>query len=135
MIEKTIYIYELSGRRAAMIFVLAVSMLLLAIAASYSAPSYFLLPVCLSGVLALWAIVANPKTGSTLTAETLHFFNCGIQETVSIKDIVSMKITEWSDGPDTVTLYLKSGRVAHIPSLCADSQLAIALQNLGIPKI
>jgi hypothetical protein len=135
MIEKIIYIYELSGRRPAMIFVLAVSILLLAIAASYSAPWYFLLPVFLSATTALWTIIENPKTGATLTAETLHFYYRRTQEIVSIKDIVSMTITKWSDGPDTVTLNLKSRRVVHIPSLCADSQLAVALQHLGITEI
>jgi hypothetical protein len=133
MIEKPLYVYELSGRRSAMIFVLIVSMLLLAIAAGYSASWHFLLPVCLSG--AIWAIIENPKTGSILTAETLLFFNHGTQEIVLIKDIVSMRVTKQSDGPDTVTLTLKSGRVVHIPSLCADSQLAIALQHLGITEI
>jgi hypothetical protein len=135
MIEKPLYVYELSGRRSAMIFVLIVSMLLLAIAAGYSASWHFLLPVCLSGAMALWAIIENPKKGSILTAETLHFFNHGTQEIVSIKDIVRMKVTKQSDGPDTVTQTLKSGRVVHIPSLCADSQLAIALQHLGITEI
>jgi hypothetical protein len=135
MIVKPIYTYELIGRRPAMIFVLIVSVLLMIIAASYSAPWYFLLPIFLSGAMAFWAVIANPKTGSTLTTEALHFFNRGTPEIVQINDIVSMKITSFSDGPDTITLNLVSGRVVHVPSICADSKLAVSLRSLGITEV
>jgi hypothetical protein len=83
-------------------------------------------------VIALWAILANPKTGSVLTREKLHFFNRGTKETVLVSDIASMSVRRWTDGPDTVTLHLKSGRAHAVSSLCADSRLAPALRALGV---
>jgi hypothetical protein len=135
MKDAILYSYLLSGRRPAMIFVLGVSVMMLAFAAHYEAPWYFLVPVGLSAAMALWAIIANPQTGLTLNADTLHFFNRGTQETVHIKDVASMKVTKWSDGPDTVALTLTSGRIVHVPSMCADSKLAVALRELGVAEV
>jgi hypothetical protein len=130
-----LYAYRLSGRRAGTIFAFGASIAMMAFAARYAAPWYFLVPVGLAAAMALWAIIANPQTGSILTAETLHFFNRGSKETVRIADVASMKVTNWSDGPDTVALTLTSGRVIHVPSLCADSKLAVALRGLGISEV
>jgi uncharacterized membrane protein len=129
-----LYSHHISGRRLAMYFVLWVSLAMMVFATRYSAAWYFLVPVGLSAAMALWAIIANPQTGSTLTAQTLHFFNRGTKETVQIKDVISMKVTNWTDGPDTVALTLKSGNVIHVPSMCADSKLAVALRELGVPE-
>jgi hypothetical protein len=130
-----LYSYQLSGRRPAMIFVLGLSLIMAAFAAHYKAEWYFFVPVGLSIAMALWAILANPKTGSTLTAQTLHYFHRNTKETIYIKDIATMKVTNWSDGPDTVALTLKSGKRVNIPSLCADSKLAHALRDLGIKEV
>jgi hypothetical protein len=130
-----LYSYHLSGRRASMAFALVFSLVMMAFAYHYAAPWYFLVPVGLAAAMALFAIIANPQTGSTLTTETLHFFNRGTQETVRIADVVSMKVSKWTDGPDTVALHLKSGSVVNVPSLCADSKLAIALRDLGVPEV
>jgi hypothetical protein len=135
MKDAILYSYLLSGRRPAMIFVLGVSVMMLAFAAHYEAPWYFLVPVGLSAAMALLAIIFNPQTGSTLNAETLDFFNRGTQETVQIRDVASMKVTKWSDGPDTVALTLTSGRIVHVPSMCADSKLAVALRELGVAEV
>jgi hypothetical protein len=135
MKDAILYSYLLSGRRPAMIFVLGVSVMMLAFAAHYEAPWYFLVPVGLSAAMALWAIITNPQTGLTLNADTLHFFNRGTQETVQIRDVASMKVTKWSDGPDTVALTLTSGRIVYVPSMCADSKLAVALRELGIDEV
>jgi hypothetical protein len=118
-----------------MVFALVVSVMMMAFAASYAAPLYFLVPVGLAAAMALLAIIFNPQTGSTLNAETLDFFNRGAQETVQIRDVASTKVTKWSDGPDTVALTLTSGRIVHVPSMCADSKLAVALRELGIYEV
>jgi hypothetical protein len=130
-----LYTYHLSGRRSGMVFALVFSVAMMAFAARYAAPWYFLIPVGLAAAMALWAIIANPQTGSILTAETLHLFNRSSKDVVHIADIASMKVTNWSDGPDTVTLTLRSGRVVYVPSLCADSKLAIALRGLGVSDV
>lgn len=130
-----LYAYRLSGRRAGTLFALGASIAMLAFGAHHAAPWYFLVPVGLAGAMALWAIIANPQTGSSLTAETLHVYNRGNSETVHIADIARMNITKWSEGPDTVAITLKSGDVVHVPSLCADSKLAIALRGLGVSEV
>jgi hypothetical protein len=134
MNDALIYTYHLSGRRLATIFALGVSLLIWAFAAHYAAPWYFQAPVGLSAAIALWSIIANPQTGSSLTAETLYFYNNSDTETVHVSDIASMKITHWSDGPDTITLTLISGRVIQVPSMCADSKLAVMLRELGVSE-
>ncbi len=85
--------------------------------------------------MALWAIIANPQSGLALNAETLYFFNRSTQETVRITDIASMKVSRWSDGPDTVALTLKSGGMVNVPSLCADSKLSVVLRDLGVVEV
>jgi hypothetical protein len=135
MKDAILYSYRLSGRRLSMVFVLILSVMMLTFAALYDAPWYFLVPVGLAAAMALLAIIFNPQTGSTLNAETLDFFNRGTQETVQIRDVASMKVTKWSDGPDTVALTLTSGRIVHVPSMCADSKLAVALRELGIYEV
>jgi hypothetical protein len=127
-----LYTYHLSGRRPGTIFALCVSMLMLGVGVQYGAPWYFLAPVGLAGLMMVWAILSNPKTGSVLTTEKLHFFNRGTEETVLVSDITSMSVRSWTDGPDTVTLRLKSGGTLAVPSLCADSKLAPALRALGV---
>ena len=114
---------------------LVISAAMLAFAAYHAAPWYFLVPVALSGAMTIWAIIANPQSGSVLNAETLHFFHQSKEEIVPIADIASMKVSRWSDGPDTVTLTLKSGGKVHIPSMCADSKLAVALKDLGVEEL
>jgi hypothetical protein len=135
MLGASHYTYHLSGRRPATIFVLGVSLAMLAYGAYHEAPWYFLMPVGLSVAMALWAIIANPQAGSTLNADILHFYNQGTQETVHLKDIATMKVSNWTDGPDTVALTLKSGDIVHVPSMCADSKLAVKLKELGVVEI
>jgi hypothetical protein len=132
--ETLLYSYHLSGRRPGTFIVLTLSLTMLAFAARYADTRYFLLPVGLASLMALWAIATNPQSGATLSNETLRYYNRGPVESVQIKDIASMKISSWSDGPDTVTLNLKSGRVVHVPNLSADSKLAVALRSLGITE-
>jgi hypothetical protein len=134
MNNATLYSYQLSGRRLAMYFVLYFSVAMMVFVTRYSHTWYFQIPVALSAAMALWAIIANPQTGSTLSAQTLYFFNRGTQETVHIKDVISMKVTNWTDGPNTVALTLKSGIKVYVPSMCADSKLAVALRELGVAE-
>jgi hypothetical protein len=130
-----IYTYRLSGRRVMMVVALGVCAVMLAFAAYEGAPWYFYAPVGLAGAMALWAIIANPQSGSELNAQSLSFFYQGKTQTIPIADITAMKVTRWSDGPDTVALHLRSGETIHVPSLCADSKLAIALRDLGVDEV
>ena len=108
---------------------------MLAFGDAHGAPWYFLMPVALAWAIALWAIIANPQSGSVLNAETLHFYHQSKKETMRIADIASMKVSRWSDGPDTVALTLKSGGTVHVPGMCADSKLAVALLDLGVCEV
>lgn len=105
---------------------------MLAFAIAYGAPWYFMAPVGIASAIAIWAIVSNPHSGADLDKEQLIFFSQGTQTTVLTADIANMKVSRWSDGPDTVALTLTSGHVVHVPGLCADSNLAPALRSLGI---
>ena len=135
MIGTPLYTYHLSGRRAGTIFALGVSAVMVAVGVSYGAPWYFIAPVVLAGAMALWAIIANPQSGLVLNAEMLYFFHRSTKKTVRITDIASIKVSQWSDGPDTVAITLKSGGIVHVPSLCADSKLAAVLRNLGVVEV
>jgi hypothetical protein len=129
------YTYHLSGRRPATIFVLGASLALLAFVAYREAPWYLFIPVGLSTAMALWAIIADPQTGSRLNADTLHFYYRSTQKTIRIKDVASMKVSNWTDGPDTVALVLKSGDIVDVPTMCADSKLAVKLRELGVAEV
>jgi hypothetical protein len=129
-----IYTYHLSGRRPVTVFAFGISLLMWAFVAQYAEPWYFQAPVGLAAAIALWAMIANPQTGSRLSAETLYFYSNDDTETVRIADIATMKVTFWSDGPDTVTLTLTSGRIIQVPSMCADSKLAVMLRELGVSE-
>jgi hypothetical protein len=89
-------------------------------------------PVIIAGLMLVWLIVTNPQSGSELTANRLRFFHRDTSESIAVGDVKHMKITHRSDGPDEVTLHLKSGRAVNVPSLCADSKLAVALRELGV---
>ncbi len=130
-----LYTYHLSGRRLATGFALGVTLVLLATASYYGAPWFFYAPVGFAAVMLVWAIIRNPKSGVVVSAEALRFFHASNAEHVLIADIASMTVHRWSDGPDTVMLLLKSGRTVHIPSLCADSQLAPILRMLGVAEV
>jgi hypothetical protein len=130
-----LYTHRFAGRSWMNFLALGVCALMLTVAFHYSAPWYFLAPVGLATAMALWGIIANPQSGSDLTSENLSFFHWGKTETIAIADIASMKVSRWSEGPDTVALNLNSGGVVHVPSVCADSKLAIALQDLGVREV
>jgi hypothetical protein len=127
-----VYSYRFSGRSAATISGLIVSIAMLAIAAAYAAPWYFVAPAVLSALMLIWAIARNPQSGCDLDRTTLHFFTQAETVRVHLTDIVSMKVTRWSDGPDSVTLTLASGDKITVPSMCADSKLAVTLKELGV---
>jgi hypothetical protein len=116
------------------VFALGVSILILGIAVRAESPWYVIAPVALALAMLVVAIILNPQSGSTLSAESLSFFHGGKEETILLADVATMKVSRWTDGPDQVTLHLKSGRVVDVPSLCADSKLVQALQGLGITE-
>ncbi len=132
MSHAPLYTYRLSGRRPMTIFALGVSAAMLAAAIHYGASWYFYAPVGLGTAMLIWAIIRNPQSGAELNADALRFFHNGKEETVRLADIARMTASTSSDGPDTVALHLKSGKVVHVPSLCADSKLAPALRDLGV---
>jgi hypothetical protein len=134
MTDAPLYTYNLSGRRPATVFVLCLSVVMMAFGVHYTAPWYFLVPLGLAAGMALWATLTNPQTGSRLTGNTLTFCNRGTKESVPVGEIASMTVQNWTDGPDTVVLHLISGRAVAVPGLCADSKLAIALRELGIKE-
>jgi hypothetical protein len=133
MDDPQVYVYSLSGRRPGTILASGLFAAMLAIGLVVKAPWFYFLPLALGGLISMWAIWRNPKSGSTLTASALTFFNRSDNKTIFLADIASMKVQNWTDGPDTVVLNLRSGMTVHIPSLCADSKLAVALRAQGVP--
>lgn len=131
----TLYTHRLSGRRPMTFFGFGVFVVMIVMGISDAAPWYFMAPVGVAGVMLIWLIFENPQSGSDLTSETLTFFHRKNRTAISIADIASMKVTRWTDGPDTVMLRLKSGDVVHVPSMCADSKLAVALKDAGILEV
>ncbi len=129
------YSYRLSGRRVMTVFALGVSAVMLAFAVRYQAPWYFYAPVVLAAAMLVWLIIHNPQSGADLSADAFHFFHNGKEQTVRLADIAHMTVSRWTEGPDTVALYLKSGDVIHVPSLCADSKLAPALRDAGVVEV
>ncbi len=130
-----LYTYHLSGRRPGTLFGLIACVAMLTFGLYHNAPWYFLAPAVLATGMMVLAILFNPQTGSQLTAETLQFYNRGATDTIKTADIANMKVRNWTDGPDTVELTLKSGRAVYVPSLCADSKLAPALRKLGVSEM
>ncbi len=100
----------------------------------YSAPWQFFVPATMVVAMMAWAVARNPLSGTDLDVETLQFFHNGTRTTVRLTEINYLTVHRNTDEPDTVRLVIKSGKIIHVPSLCADSQLASALQRLGIPK-
>jgi hypothetical protein len=135
MTATPLYTYHMSGRRAVTVFALGVGAAMLGIGVGYNAPWYFFAPVGLAVAMLVWAIVYNPQSGCVLSADRLFFHNRGKEETLYFADTASITVRSWSDGPDEVSFHLKSGRVVHVPSLCADSKLAAALRDLAIVEI
>jgi hypothetical protein len=134
MTQAPVYSYHLSGRRFGTMFALVFSTAMLGFGLFHQAPWYAMAPVWIALAMLVWVIVRNPQSGSVLTAESLTFYHSRTRETVMLRDISSMTVTNWSDGPDTVRLTLDSGRKINIPSLSADSKLAPALRALGIEE-
>jgi hypothetical protein len=134
MNDATLYQYRLSGRRPMTFFGLAVFFVMAATGIIYTAPWYFMAPVGMAGAMLIWAIAANPQSGSELTRDKLTYFYQGKTSSVHMADVVHMKVSRWSDGPDTVALTLRSGEVVHVPSVCADSKLAVALKDMGVSE-
>jgi hypothetical protein len=130
--HSVLYTYRLAGRRVMTLFALLVGAAMLGTAAHYGAPWYFFAPVGIAVAMLIWLVVRNPQSGCDLNARSLFFFYQGKTETIPLADVASMKVTNWTDGPDTVALHLKSGKVVRVPSLCADSKLVPALRELGV---
>jgi hypothetical protein len=132
MQETPIYAHSLAGRRPATIFALIVTILMIVFAFAYKAPSYFFIPLVISLVIALSALIANPQTGVRLTAQTLHFYNGRHKPDVAVADIRSAKIESDMDGGPHADLVLANGEKAHIPAMCVNRDLGPALESLGI---
>jgi hypothetical protein len=132
MHAKPIYTHNLAGRRPIMALVLFAGGVMIALGLHYQAPLYFHAPAALAISMALWAIVANPQTGMTLTARTLHFYNRHHKRDIRVSDIASVVIDRDMDGGPHASMVLKSGEKVHIPAMCMTRDLGSALRTLGI---
>jgi hypothetical protein len=129
-----IYSYHLSGRRPSTAFVLVFFILFLFACVHLQVNWYLYVPCGAGALMAMWAIVANPQTGSWLSPESFYFYNGKTKSEIALADIAFMKVQNWTDGPDSVTFVLKDNKKVLVPSLCADSKLAPALRGLGVDQ-
>lgn len=99
------------------------------------APWFWFLPIGFALAGAVWLLAANPQSGCVLTKDALHFYALDMRRTVALSDIAAMDVQRWSEGPDSVTLILRSGERIAVPSTCGGSALVAALDRAGIARI
>ncbi len=128
------YTYEENSRRPVTLFATVVGVAMLAVAAAYDAPWFFVTPVLVAFLMCLWAIVSNRKSGMMLVGDELRLYAGRWSQTVLASRIRSAKITHWTDGAPSVTLKLADGTSVPIPGYCIGSaaQFTQALRGRGI---
>jgi hypothetical protein len=112
--------------------VFAISILFIVVGLAYDAPWYFLAPVMLSLSMTIWAIIANPQTGTTLTKDRLHVYNRHHNRDIAVCEIRSVKIDNDMDGGTRADLVLASGEKIGISAMCMNINLGPALERLGV---
>jgi hypothetical protein len=99
---------------------------------AYDAPAYFFAPVMLSLSMTIWAIIANPQTGTTLTKDTLQVYNRHHKRDIAVCEILSVKIDNDMDGGTHADLLIASGEKIGISAMCMNIDLGPALEALGV---
>lgn len=112
------YEFELRGRRPASWLFGAVGAFFLALVAFEPPPLLIWVPLGLFLVMTAWLLIRNPVTGMRLSVEGWEFRGARFDRTVPLAAIDHVSIREWSDGPDTVRIHLRTGEVLEPPSVC-----------------
>ncbi len=101
--------YEETGRRPIIWFSLCVFLFLFWIAYTNGAPWWIWAIWSISGGMVVYMLIANPKSGISITDTTLAYWAGGPQSSLAISDIDHIVIEDWSDSTD-VSIVLTDGR-------------------------
>jgi hypothetical protein len=96
------------------------------------APWYWWLPVGGAFIAIGCVLIANQKSGATLTRSSLHFHHGKTSRTVPLAEIAKVECHSWTEGPDDIALVLRSGAKVDIPSQCRDRGFVEALARAGV---
>jgi hypothetical protein len=135
MTQEPIHAHHQSGRRPLTLVMLAFAVGMVAVGIVYAAPWYWMAIVGLSALALLFMVWTNTQSGSLITAETLRFFHGKTDRTLRIDNITGLHVHRWSDGPDDVTLQLKSGEHIDIPADARGKGFIDALKQAGVPEL
>jgi hypothetical protein len=129
------YHYEEQGRRPAVVAVMAVSVFMGALGASYNAPWYFFAPVAFAGLMAAIIFISNKRSGMALSGDSLRLFSGAWSRTFNVDEISRVREHRYSDGQPSLILLMHNGSSERIPGVCfgASVPLLNALRARGIP--
>lgn len=98
------------------------------------APQFLLWFFGLIAALLLWQVLRNPISGIDVQPTHLRAYSGNWEQRANLKDIKSIQIKRDSDGPDSFTLFLHSGKKRPIPYVCIGNTDAFekALKSLGV---
>ncbi len=133
-VMKTDYQYSEQSRRPMTIAALIVAAIMIATGVAYDAPWYFMAPVLLAGAMLTYMIAVNRKSGMELKDAKLRVYAGSWEESVSVSDVVTMKITRWMEGAPTIVLMLLNNKTLDIPGYCCGSakDLSEAMASHGV---
>jgi endonuclease YncB( thermonuclease family) len=117
---QTDYIYSQQGRRPATLAVLALNVAALAAAIAHDVPWLYITPVALAGLMALFAVIVNRKSGMSLSGNQLTIFAGRWSQDVPTAHIQSVRVERWSDGT-TIELMVAGSSPVTIPGYCFGS--------------
>jgi hypothetical protein len=131
------YNYSEQSRRPGTLLALVLSAAILVIGVLDGAPWFFLAPVLFACLMLIWMVIANRKSGMSLTGDRLNVFAGRWHQAVPTAQIQSVKVVHWSDGAPTITLSIAVASPVSIPGYCFGSadDLIRAMESRGIAII
>jgi hypothetical protein len=114
---QTDYIYSQQGRRPASLAMLAASVAALVAAIAHDVPWLYVAPVALAGLLTLYAVIVNRKSGLSLSGNHLTVFAGRWSQDVPTAHIQSVRVERWSDAT-TIELMVAGSSPVTIPGYC-----------------
>jgi hypothetical protein len=117
---QTDYRYSQQGRRPASLAMLAASVAALAAAIAHDVPWLYVAPVALAGLLTLYAVIVNRKSGMSLSGNQLTIFAGRWSQDVPTAHIQSVRVERWSDDT-TIELMVTGAAPVTIPGYCFGS--------------
>jgi hypothetical protein len=132
----TLYAHEESTRRTIVYLAEAVAIAMVIIAAAFSAPWFFWLPVGLAAGMLTWMLL-NPKiSGSRITSQAVEIYVNGKVDRYPMADILFYRRKAWMESSDWVYLCLRNGEEDLMPAYCVGNidDFIEALEDCGITR-